>query len=285
MSQRSEKNYLSVCAIYKNEARYLQEWLEFHRLVGVERFYLYDNGSTDAHLDVIGPYVDEGVVVLREWPLPHGQHAAYDDCLREHWTESRWIAFFDVDEFLFSPTRKALPDVVRAYERHPGLVVNVIPFGTSGHRDPPEGLVIENYTQRIRHPPRTVKSIVDPRRATRCWGAHHFRYLQATYRVGDVGLDRMVYLDVYPVDENQHVVDPDHTRDFTSSILRLNHYFTKSENEYRAKWAKARADTGRLRAPLTKAHLDSLSEVRDESIKTYVPAAREAMDNRARLRA
>ena len=45
--------YLSICAIYRDEAFYLREWLEFHRLVGVERFFLYHNLSIDDHLSVL----------------------------------------------------------------------------------------------------------------------------------------------------------------------------------------------------------------------------------------
>ena len=56
------KGYLSVCAIYKNEARYLAEWLEFHLLAGVEHFFLYDNNSTDDHREVLAPYLRAGVV-------------------------------------------------------------------------------------------------------------------------------------------------------------------------------------------------------------------------------
>ena len=41
------KPYLAICAVYRNEAPYLREWIEFHRLVGVERFFLYNNRSTD----------------------------------------------------------------------------------------------------------------------------------------------------------------------------------------------------------------------------------------------
>lgn len=37
--------YLSICAIFKDEAPYLPEWIEFHRSVGVERFFLYDNSA------------------------------------------------------------------------------------------------------------------------------------------------------------------------------------------------------------------------------------------------
>jgi hypothetical protein len=39
--------YLAMCAIAKNEGRYLQEWIEYHKLLGVEMFYIYDNESTD----------------------------------------------------------------------------------------------------------------------------------------------------------------------------------------------------------------------------------------------
>jgi len=47
-SATRKKRYLSICAIRKNEAPYLVEWIEFHQIVGVERFYLYDIGlSTD----------------------------------------------------------------------------------------------------------------------------------------------------------------------------------------------------------------------------------------------
>ena len=37
--------YLTACMTYSNHASYMREWIEFHRLVGVKRFYLYDNGS------------------------------------------------------------------------------------------------------------------------------------------------------------------------------------------------------------------------------------------------
>jgi hypothetical protein len=66
-------DYLAACAIYLNEAPNLQEWIEFHRLVGVERFYLYNDNSTDDHRAVLAPYVDEGIVVLKDWSIRPGQ--------------------------------------------------------------------------------------------------------------------------------------------------------------------------------------------------------------------
>ncbi len=62
------KYYLSICAIFKNEAAYLGEWIEFHRLAGVEHFYLYNNLSDDNYFSVLKYYIDKGTVTLRDWP-------------------------------------------------------------------------------------------------------------------------------------------------------------------------------------------------------------------------
>ena len=37
---------IAACAIFKDEAPYLLEWLAFHRMIGVDLFVLYDNGSS-----------------------------------------------------------------------------------------------------------------------------------------------------------------------------------------------------------------------------------------------
>jgi len=99
--KRRPRDYLAVCAIMKNEGRYLREWIEFHKIVGVERFYLYDNGSTDDTCDVLAPYVRSGDVILTDWALHPGQVQAYDHCLKQNASKARWIAFIDLDEFLF----------------------------------------------------------------------------------------------------------------------------------------------------------------------------------------
>lgn len=53
---------LGVCAIFKQETRRLREWLEYHMLVGVERFWLYDNDSQPSGADeVLEPYVGRGL--------------------------------------------------------------------------------------------------------------------------------------------------------------------------------------------------------------------------------
>ena len=115
----------------------MPEWLEFHRLLGVERFYMYNNRSTDDHLEVLAPYIDEGTVVWHDWPMFPGQRECYEQCLADHGHETRWMAFIDLDEFLFSPTRRLLSgraDGVRAVSRRgrePHLLRDLGPRGAA----------------------------------------------------------------------------------------------------------------------------------------------------------
>jgi hypothetical protein len=266
---RAPEHYLAACAIYRDEADYLAEWIEFHRLVGFERFYLYDNRSADHHTEVLDPYIRDGIVVLHDWPQYPGQFAAYEHCIANYGDECRWIGFFDVDEFVFSPTYRAVPEVLSEYEQWPGVCVNLPRFGTSGHRARPEGLVIENYVVRLQTlAERTVKSIVDPAAVDRCLNAHEF-----SYRRRDA-----VDTDGFPVHGTA-------TKSPSLDRLRGNHYYSKSEDELRSKHTRRTADYARERRPLPDA--EGLAEreaelgVRDEAILHYVEPLREALARRA----
>jgi glycosyl transferase family 92 len=264
--------YLSICAIYRDEAQYLAEWIEFHRLVGVERFFLYDHMSQDHHLDVLAPYIEEGTVVRHPWPVEGPAQAfAYDDCLTWHRHGSRWIAFIDVDEFLFSPTGKPVSELLQEYEVWPGVAVNWALHGFSGHRTKPAGLVIENYVRRVVNMPanKHIKSIVDPTRAVSVQTPHHFNY---SYRCA--------------VDENHYPVATPTTKSVSSSLLRVNHYNTKSEEEYLAKTARPRADAW-PRLQFTVGDLPERREFEerygeaDGAILSYLPALKAALERRS----
>jgi glycosyl transferase family 92 len=257
--------YLAICAIYRDEARYLREWIEFHRLVGVERFFLYDNGSEDDHLQVLEPYLRDGTVVLHDWPLfPAGQQSAYDHCLREHGEQCRWIAFIDLDEFLFSPAHSPLPELLGELEAAPGVGVNAAIYGFSGHRRRPAGLVIENYLKSNPVANTYIKSIVDPARAVRCESAHHFSYR-----------------DGFPVDEHGYTIRGFMTNSVSLRRLRINHYWARSEEEFREKYASPQAATGTFR-PWAPLHiLRRQFHETDRSILHYLEPLRRALDRRS----
>ena len=252
---------VAVCAIFRDEARYLAEWVTFHRVQGVERFYLYDNRSTDDWHRELAPEIAAGIVEVRHWPFVPGQMPAYEDCLRNHRDDARWIAFLDVDEFLFSPTGTSLSEVLRRFDMHPGVVVNWRMYGTNGWEQPAEGLVIENYPLRgpDDHPGnRLAKSIVYPRSTLDVVTPHYFR-LRGT-PVGEDGLPRGLAI-----------------RDATTELLRINHYYAKSEEEFRRKTARPDAYYGTITPRGFSYPPDA---VLDETILQFAPQLRKMLSER-----
>jgi len=262
----NERPYLAACAIYRWEADYIREWVAFHRLIGVERFFLYDNGSEDAHLEALAPFLEDGSVVLHDWPLFPGQAPAYDHCLEHHRQDSRWIAFLDCDEFLFSPGGRPVSEVLVDYEQWPAVGVNRVFMGTSGHRTQQPGLVIENYPMRLDspNPNRAVKSVVDPSRVVQRRNAHSFLYKDGALAV----------------DEHGRPFEDWETKEHTFDRLRINHYFTKSEEEAMLKFSRPQAGTGELRPSQKLAGLRRFNlrfGEHDEAILQYVPQLKRAL--------
>ncbi len=282
-------DYLAVCAIFKNEAPYLPEWIEFHRLVGVERFIFYDNASSDSSREALEPWMGTGVVSVADCSIPlgeGGQSWAYADALRRARGRTRWLAFIDLDEFLYSPTGRPLPDVLRDYEQHPGVVVNWQVYGSSGQVAANDGLVIERFVSRARTAwvrNRRVKSIVDPQRAVQPIGPHFFAYEDGALAVTEDhqpvrvierrawtrrmrrGLVRLPLIETDP-----YAVRDSSIKRVSVARVRLNHYAVRSWAEFEQK--TARHGSSRL-APRYFTYHDR-NEVHDPTLVSYASEVR-----------
>src|SRR5215210_1944212 len=94
---------LAICAIFRAEAPFLEEWLTFHLTIGATHFYLYNNESRDDFARVLRPWRERGLVSLADWPGTAQQLPVYADCVQKARSTCQWVAFIDIDEFLFSP--------------------------------------------------------------------------------------------------------------------------------------------------------------------------------------
>lgn len=154
-----KKYNLSICAIFKNEARYLKEWIEYHRLVGIDHFYLYNNNSSDHFKRVLAPYIKQGVVTLVQWPdclrdyseessymwALSTQIAAYENAIKvKAIAETEWLVLLDVNEFLVPGVNATFSDLTKKYADHPGITFTTDCFDASFMAEAlPKKLVIE----------------------------------------------------------------------------------------------------------------------------------------------
>ena len=160
---------IALVAIVKNEAAYLEEWLAYHLALGVDHFFIYDNGSTDDSAELLERYINHGLVTRIDWPIGGGQLSAYNHSLRMFGNTAEWIGYYHPDEFLVPLEDDDIPSFQARYPDAADLRVPRVEYGFSGHRTKPTGLSIDEYTHTAnvleldpKLPPR-VKSIVRPR--------------------------------------------------------------------------------------------------------------------------
>ena len=166
----------------------------------------------------------------------HAYNAACDLCR----DTSRWLALIDADEFLHPVRKKSLKTVLADYEEFAGIGVNWVVYGTCGHKYTVDGPLCENYRLTFEDNNNElncrIKSIVDPKAVMAVMSPHH-----CWYRNG-----------MYAVDENKEEITGDAIYARNSSmtctmlnhcdVLRINHYWTKSEEELKTKCKRGYPD-------------------------------------------
>jgi len=235
---------LGVVSIIRDEAPYLGEWLAYHHALGVQHFFLYDNGSTDELHGVIERWVNHGLVTLLHWPLPGGQIDAYSHALRFYGPSLDWLAYFDVDEFVVPLVDDDIPTLLARWPEAADVRVPRVDFGFSGHRSPPGTLTIEAYTgvanvfgRDPSKPPR-VKTIVQPR------------------GISAVGIHTATVADA-PISADGQPVPTNTVGKACHGLVQLNHYYTRSFEEFEAKRFRG-SGTGRIARPAIPFDLPTL---------------------------
>lgn len=178
---KNPKYYLCAVSMFRDEARFLKEWLEYHLMLGVEHFYLTNHLSKDNYREILQPYVDRGLVTLRQekrnrpgnqyLPL---QYETYNRAINALRKNTEWLLVFDTDEFAFPYTKKNIPEVLRQYDDCASVCFNWKMFGTSNIKRLNEGeLLTEKMVLTSKSPPRNhCKSFVKPRYVEHMSGPH-----------------------------------------------------------------------------------------------------------------
>lgn len=220
--------YLSIACQAYNEGPYLKEWIEYHRIIGVQRFYFYDNGSDDDTTEILEPYIRDGIVIYYK-AFGYGAHtqrmqtSIYNDAVCKYRYQTYWLALIDLDEFLLPIEKDNIVEILKDYEGYPAVALNWLCFDTNSNKTKPTkhgGLVTANYTRVSKEYDikvnKHIKSIVNPRKVAYVPSVHY-----AVYNNKD-----------YCVSETFEPVHGPFTKHHSSSKIRINHYFTKSEEEY-----------------------------------------------------
>lgn len=257
---------LAIVAIAKNEGPYIREWIEYHRLVGIEQFYFYDNDSEDNTRRILKPYIDSNIVVYKKIEGKGKQLDAYNDAVRQYKDTCRYLAFIDLDEYLVptEPFRPVWEIINETIEHHgkgaSGVGINWAVFGSSGHEKTPKGLTVLNFTKRGHNRQAAnahIKTIVNPREVKYYISPHYPLYRLGAYSINELGNERL-YVWFSDIREYKNI--------------RINHYYTKSMEQYQTE--KARRGYGdRIGTyKMEQFHKYDLNDIEDRGMEVYSEA-------------
>lgn len=212
----------AICVIIKDEHQYLKEWLDYHLNLGIDEIFLYEDYGSKSHFDIVQPYgnkvhLDSIDVIFhtgnfifinkynRNGSL--NQEKLFDWFPEVYRDKFDWVLFNDIDEFLI--LKQPLHDLLNEYNDKSAIYLQWKYYGASGHINKPEGNVMDNFTQ-------YSASSLDYQ-----WSHKSF-----------VNLKRYVKWEnpIHKVEGGVRPLTP-----FGDHKAYLNHYFTKSWEEWKTK--------------------------------------------------
>ncbi|AVH74996.1 glycosyltransferase family 92 protein [Weissella koreensis] len=256
------KHQLGVVAIVKNEAPYLKEWIEFHKLVGVDVFYLYDNESSDNIMEVLQPYINQGLVKYELVKGKNKQIDVYNESIVQYRNDVRWLAIIDADEFIVPVEKENILDMINSLDKSfSQILVGWLIYGSNGLKKKQEGLVTDNFKYHARSDfIADYKPILNPRLVMNVVTPHWANVIGKT------------------IDENGKRIwgYPYHTKIYavpaSKNKIRINHYYSKSLEEFIKKSERGYADydgSDRMVRDMDAFHEHDQNYVTDTVINKY----------------
>lgn len=150
---------VSVVAIFRNEHNYIEEWVKYHLKVGVDHFYLYDNGGD--HEEILKPFSEHITYTLWTDDIAESrigsseysrQTMAYTDCVEAYTQETEWLQLIDLDEYLVPYDAQNIKESLSKFDSKSigKLRVPRYNFGNNRHLKPSKDGSITSFFRRER---------------------------------------------------------------------------------------------------------------------------------------
>lgn len=236
-----------ICAIAKNEEKYILEWISHHILIGFNAITIYDNDSDRDLSKLISPLTHNIKIEVIKWPSKEGvspQLSAYNDYTSRFADEIEYTAFIDLDEFIFLNENLKINEYIDKYYDHgSAIAMNQLCFGSSGQQEYIKDLV----TRRFNHSsPLSFEE------------NNYFKTLAKTKHIQDiidchwVSLNQGTYINSEGktlLREQAHKGKADNP---SHKNLILHHYILKSKEEFAMKRSRGGGISSTLKGRLNK---------------------------------
>lgn len=210
---------VALVCIAKNEDNYIQEWIDYHKKVGFDDIFIYQNNWR---------WSGESEKVHKiNFDGKNLQIVAYNNFLQTYKDQFDWVAFFDVDEFLVLKKHKNIKEFLKDYSDFDAIGINWVLFGNNNHNKvDSEYSLIKRFTKRQSNVNQHIKSIIKMNK-----NLNMIIHNPTTFWVNT---------------EKQYKIGPFNVNG-SIEVAQINHYFCKTKEEFIEKINRGKADNPSIR--------------------------------------
>lgn len=219
------KHTCSICTIIKDEVQYLDEWINYNlNKVGAEHIYIYEDLESESHKEITDKYKDKVSLfyikdIMHDIDCEQKQITTFKYFLDKYKDKLDFVAFIDIDEFIDFEENYSMEQLMNDFEDYNGVYLYWKTYGANQqiYNDPSKG-VLEHFT--------TLADTLD------CDCVFDFKTVLNTKKKGS---SMKTHHEAYDGVNTEFSYD---LREKTYSKAWINHYFTKSWEEWLYRFTK-----------------------------------------------
>lgn len=213
-------NDVVICAIAFEEEPYIDEWIKYNLALGFSHIYIYDNSDT---FTLKNKNADNVTVI--HFPGEQKMLESRNIFIVQYRNKHKWVAHIDIDEFIVLKKHNNIIDFLNDYDDCDSIAINWLMFGTSNdinYRNEPVTKRFQYCSNDINIHYKCISKIKSINLCT-----HSHRPLLHNGSIYDT--NRIVINDIFNPNGDYNVAC-------------IHHYYTKSEEEFKAKIERRMVD-------------------------------------------
>lgn len=236
-----------VCCIALNEEPYICEFIDHHLSIGFSHVYVYDN----SHNNALAHVITADRVTIVHFPGQAQQANAYHHFLHTFAHHHTHVAIIDCDEFIYLKQHKTIRDLLSEYSHAGALAINWVMFGSNNHKHYTDEPVVKRFTKCHKGSNKHTKWIS---RIDCVLALPHPHY--------------SILHQGCCVDTNNTIVSGPYNQDGPIDVVQINHYFTKSYDEFKQKVERGVADSAIIKRSMAEFEQHDFAEIEDLGLFT-----------------
>jgi hypothetical protein len=203
---------IALVCIAKNEDHYIDEWIDYHKKLGFDEIFIYQNDWISKSINPRAVYKTINGLGM--------QSSCYNDFISDYREKFEWVAFLDVDEYFVLNKHMNVSEFLKDYIHLPALGINWYLFGDCGCKGKIlDYSTLKRFTKRGAHVDPHIKTILNLRMS-----------MDAIMNVHSP--------DCVLGDTSGKLFKGNYNHGGPTDVAQINHYYCRTINEYIAKWQR-----------------------------------------------